>query len=183
MDEIARTARVSRPLLYKMFGTKADLLKVVQERELARFHDHFSSTLRLEGPAGPLMVERLVQGVEMALSDEFAVSMLDYDQLKSDPLSEPEMWLAAEGRFWLPLFGYAKERGELRDEVDPQEALRWLLFLLEMILRRFHEFFGSTEALRRFIEVYIVPALVKTDVVRRPAVDGTKSSSHDSRRQ
>jgi AcrR family transcriptional regulator len=162
MEEVARAARVSRPLVYKMFGTKADLLKVLQERELERYHDHFVSTLRLEGPAGPLMIERLVQGVELALADEFAISMIDYDQLKSDPSSEPELWLDAEGRFWFPLFDYAKARGELRDGVDPHDALRWLLFLLEMILRKFEAFFGTTEALRRYVSVYIVPALVTT---------------------
>ena len=179
MGDIAAAAGLQRPNLYRYFANKEALLLAVLMRETRAVHDERRGRLRLVGPVGPLLVESLVSGQELARGDElirFAMSgeaaRLTADLVRSDTLLFDE-----EKAYWEPLLAYGRERDELRLDLGDDEIIRW--FFVNQFLMFSHQELFPAEAVRAQVERFIVPAVLAGS--NSPSVTAGAGSTRRSR--
>jgi AcrR family transcriptional regulator len=160
MGDIAVAAGLQRPNLYRYFPNKEAVVLEVLMRETRAVHAERRARVRLTGPVGPLLVESLVSGQELARTDElirFAMSG-EAAQLTADLVRSETLLFDEEKVYWEPLLAYGRERGELRDDVTDDEIIRW--FFVSQFFMFSHEDFFPAEAVRAQVERFVVPAVL-----------------------
>jgi AcrR family transcriptional regulator len=160
MGDIAAAAGLQRPNLYRYFPNKEAVVLAALLQETRAVHAERRARLRLTGPVGPLLVESLVAGQELARGDElirFAMSG-EAAQLTADLVRSEALLFDEEKTYWEPLLAYGRERGELRDDLSDDEIIRW--FFVTQFLMFSHEDFFPAEAVRAQIERFVVPAVL-----------------------
>ena len=161
MGDIAAAAGLQRPNLYRYFPNKEAVVLEVLMRETRAVHAQRRARLRLTGPIGPLLVESLVSGQELARTDElirFAMSG-ETAQLTADLVRSETLLFDEEKAYWEPLLAYGRQRGELRDDLSDDEIIRW--FFVSQFLMFSHEDFFPSGAVRAQVERFVVPAVLK----------------------
>lgn len=108
IEEIAKRAAVSKPIVYEHFGGKDGLYEVVVEREIERLLDRITASLDVESPRK--MVEQAADGLLTYIEEErdgFRILVRDaptptearrYDRVISDIASQVEYILVEQFR-------------------------------------------------------------------------------------
>jgi AcrR family transcriptional regulator len=160
MGDIAAAAGLQRPNLYRYFPNKEAVVLEVLMRETRAVHAARRARVRLSGPVGPLLVESLVSGQELARTDElirFAMSG-EAARLTADLVRSETLLFEEEKAYWAPLLAYGRGRGELRDDLTDDEIIRW--FFVSQFLMFSHEDFFPAGAVRTQVERFVVPAVL-----------------------
>ena len=71
----------------------------------------------------------------------------------------PDNIAASNAKYWHQILDRADENGELRQDVNIEEVLNWLLGVQFMFMER-REIFPSVKDVRRYATEFIVPALL-----------------------
>lgn len=175
MGDIAAAAGLQRPNLYRYFAGKEALLLAVLMRETRAVHDERRARLQLTGAVGPLLVESLVSGQELARGDElirFAMSG-EAARLTADLVRSETLLFDEEKVYWEPLLAYGRERGELRDDLGDEEIIRW--FFVSQFLMFSHQELFPPDVVRAQVERFIVPAVL-ADPDSLGVTDGGRST-------
>jgi AcrR family transcriptional regulator len=160
MGDIAAAAGLQRPNLYRYFPNKEAVVLEVLMRETRAVHAERRAGVRLAGPVGPLLVESLVSGQELARNDElirFAMSG-EGARVTADLVRSETLLFDEEKAYWRPLLAYGRERGEVRDDLADDEIIRW--FFVSQFLMFSHEDFFPAEEVRAQVERFVVPAVL-----------------------
>ncbi len=161
MTEIADEARVSRAGLYKHFPDKASLIVAT----LARTDERFwcDATARVSAARG--IGDRVVAAVGFALEHEPGPLLL---RLKAE---EPEAYAATVGvglramvpgmaEFWRPYLEAARDDGEVRADLDIDDAAEWIMrIVLSLVTIPGEGDRSDISRVRRFVEGFLVPSL------------------------
>lgn len=161
MEDIAKEAGIARPALYRYFGGKDDVVLEVMIRHIDQRAAALHQRVKRKGPAGPLIVEALRTGIE---GDGRAISsaMLGDDALHDTAklVAESEQVFQAMSQYWRPYLEHAQDRGELRDGIDLDHAVRWLTFIVFHFLT-VPETVPAEEDLTTYLKHFVVGALVR----------------------
>jgi len=168
MEDIADEAGMQRPHLYRHFSGKDDIVRQVIIDEVRRRGRGLRHRISLRGPVGPLLLESMVDGLELSAADWVTEYMVS-----PDAAHQVERIIAASGGvvdsgwdYWGPLIAYGRGRGEIRDDLDDTEIVRWFISLTFMLLQNpglFADFGGPAH----YLEQFVIPAILK-----RPTVTG-----------
>src|ERR1700758_1288761 len=162
MEDIADEAGMQRPHLYRHFSGKDDIVRQVIVDEVRRRGRDLRRRISLRGPVGPLLLESIVDGLELSAADWVTEYMVS-----PEAAHDVERIIAAPGGvvdsgwdYWGPLIAYGRGRGEIRDDLDDAEIVRWFISLTFMLLQNpdlFTDFGGS----RHYLELFVVPAVLR----------------------
>jgi len=161
LNAVASRLGLTTMAVYRYFPNKEAVVLEVLMRETRAVHAERRARVRLSGPVGPLLVESLVSGQELARTDElirFAMSG-ETAQLTADLVRSETLLFNEEKAYWEPLLAYGREREELRDDLSDEEIVRW--FFVSQFLMFSHEDFFPPEAVRAQVERFVVPAVLK----------------------
>jgi AcrR family transcriptional regulator len=181
MEDIADEAGMQRPHLYRHFSGKDDIVRQVIVDEVRRRGRDLRRRISLRGPVGPLLLESIVDGLELSAADWVTEYMAS-----PEAAHDVERIIAAPGGvvdsgwdYWGPLIAYGRGRGEIRDDLDDAEIVRWFISLTFMLLQNpdlFTDFGGS----RHYLELFVVPAVLKRPVEHGEQGDPATSSTSRS---
>lgn len=161
MEDIAREAGVARPALYRYFDSKEALLLDVMVRHIQERAAELHRRVKRRGRAAPLIVEALRTGIADADVKAISATMLGDDVLHDTArlVADSDDVFHAMSAYWRPYLEYAKQRGELRDGVDLDQAVRWLTFIVFHFLT-VPETVPPLDELPTYLRTFVVNALV-----------------------
>jgi AcrR family transcriptional regulator len=160
MNDVAREAGVSRGSVYRYFADREALVQAVLERTSER---HIAL-------AEPAIRRRRSLAAKVAEAAAFIRLNIDHELslgLRARP-DEPELAalrLAQAGRtldrwvsFWVPYLAEARERGEVRRDLDLREAAEWIMRILISLVTVPSVTFDleNPEQVRRYVEDHLV---------------------------
>jgi AcrR family transcriptional regulator len=162
MTEIAADAGVSRALLYQHFPDKASLVVAA----LARTDEAFWADAHLRVSAAEGLAAQVTEAVRLSRSREAGVLLL---QLKDD---EPETFAATVGSglrqmmpamavFWHGYLEAARDRGEVRADLDVGRAAEWIMRLVLSLVTVPGDTVDADDpaSVRAFLDAFLVPSL------------------------
>jgi AcrR family transcriptional regulator len=163
MDDIADEVGMQRPHLYRYFSGKDDIVRQVIVDEVRRRGRDLRSRISLRGPVGPLLLKSIVDGLELSAADEVTRYMVS-----PEAAHDVERIIAAPGGvvdsgwdYWGPLIAYGRGRGEIRDDLDDTEIVRWFVSLTFMLLQN-PSLFADIGGAGRYVERFVIPAVLKS---------------------
>lgn len=161
MEDIAREAAMPRPALYRWFDSKRDVQTAVMVRHIRRRAAELHAAVPRRGRAGPLILRALLAGTVEPPGDHVSESVLGLDTVHDTAqlVAESPAIFAAMREYWEPYLAYAARRGELRDGVVPDDAVRWLTMIVFYLLA-LPEVAPPRERLADYLQTYVVDALV-----------------------
>lgn len=163
MEDIAKEAGIARPALYRYYAGKDELVLAVMVRHMHERATQLHARVKLKGPAGPLLVEALRTGIvggrDEAIPDVVLSEEVLHDTAKV--VAESPAVFDAMSLYWRPYLEYAEQRGELRPDVDLDQAVRWLTFIVFHFLT-VPETVPPLDELPIYLRTFVVNALVAT---------------------
>jgi AcrR family transcriptional regulator len=128
LDEVAALAGVARPNLYRYFSSREELVRQVMIAEIRAVNAARWNRISLSGPVGPLILESLVSGHDLAHDYMAHVTLVAEAATISDELmSSDEEIAAAQYEYWGPLLEYGRARREIAPGLSNERIVRWFL--------------------------------------------------------
>jgi AcrR family transcriptional regulator len=128
LDEVAVLAGVARPNLYRYFTSREELVRQVMIAEVRAVNAARWSRITLSGPVGPLILESLVAGHDLANDYMANVTLVaEATAITAALMSEDEQLAAAQYEYWGPLLEYGRVRNEIAVGLSNERIVRWFL--------------------------------------------------------
>jgi AcrR family transcriptional regulator len=163
MGDVARLAGVSRGSVYRYFPDRETLVASVLTRAAERFVRSSEEVVRRRRTLAAQVAEAAVY-IRQHLHDErVTLAPLDpRDTMLAALLTSHlddlvESWV----QFWQPLLVDARERGEIRPELEPRQAAEWIvrMMLSFAVMPSVVIDLDDPIAVRRFVQDHIVRGL------------------------
>jgi AcrR family transcriptional regulator len=163
MEDVARTAGMSRATVYRYFENRDALLLGVASRQASSLATEAISYLQQFSTISDWLVEGLLFTLrEMPKRPVFASLVTSLDSRASGSLLLGSTGLIQIGVNVLgPMFGSAKEQGLLRDNIDPEMLIEWLLRMLWTYLNAPSQVATDEEGMRKLFRMMLIPAVLK----------------------
>lgn len=162
MENVAGLAGVSRGFVYKHFKSKDGLILAM----LVRRAERFNARARTFIEAQPDLTESLVQGIELAVRLAYRDPYfgLLVGSATTDPVNRiegaVEEALRLTGELWRPVLLAARDRGELRPDINIDDLVQWIMYL-ELILLAGRRVLGVDDAEQeRQLRAFFIPAVL-----------------------
>lgn len=162
MDDVAREAGVSRRTVYVHFADRDDLIHGVLARNaaghVAAIAPHIRAHATLAAQAGEAAVR-----VHARSPQAYALGLAERDGESEDAAVRLLRGLAFDAwlHFWSPLVEHARERGEVRADLDTAQATEWIVrAVISLVLVPARSFDpDDPEQVRRFVADHITRGL------------------------
>lgn len=162
MAEVARTAGFSRAWLYRHFPDKESLVGAV----LLRTDETFWRAARERIDAEPTLVAQVVEAVRFARAQAPSELFLGLMETEPDTVTAMlatglRLQLPAMSRFWRPYVEAARDRGEVREDLDVARAAEWIFRMVLSVATIPGESFDADdpEDLAAFFAAHLVRGL------------------------
>lgn len=162
VEDVAATASVSRATVYRYFGDRDELILAVLVRDVDRLLDRVKKRFTPEGPLGAQLVEGILYWLRQVERDE-KLAMMFAPDVTGHTVNIPGAYAAlfARARAALqPALDVARGRGELRADLDLDEAVEWIMRVVISLLTVESPMHRSRQSLAHFLEQFLVPSLV-----------------------
>jgi len=167
MEDVARAAGMSRATVYRYFENRDALLLGVASRQASALAAEAISYLSRYDTISDWMVEGLLFTLrELPRRPVFASLVTSLDSRSSGNLLLGSTGLIQIGVNVLgPVFANAKEQGLLRDEIEPEMLIEWLLRMLWTYLNAPSQVAADEEGMRKLFRMMLIPAVLKDSAV------------------
>jgi len=167
MEDVARAAGMSRATVYRYFENRDALLLGVASRQASSLAADAISYLARFNTISDWLVEGLLFTLrELPSRPVFASLVTSLDSHASGNLFLGSTGLVQIGVNVLrPMFANAKEQGLLRDDVDPEMLVEWLLRVLWTYLNAPSQVATDEEGMRTLFRMMLIPAVLKDSSV------------------
>jgi len=162
MADIANRAGIRRQNLYRYVQSKDELLSQVLIEQVRDVHDARRDSHLLHGPVGPIIVAALRSEHELARDDEL-LKLARSSEVEADTakhLRTDDALFVATCEFWQPVLDYGRERGELRDDIDDHDIIRWF-FLAQYMLIINEAIFRGPDEIDRLLHRMVGAAVLR----------------------
>ena len=163
MEDVARAAGMSRATVYRYFENRDALLLGVASRQAAGLATEAMSYLAQFDNIADWLVEGLIFTLrEIPQRPVFASLVTSLDSRSASSL-----FLGSSGMIQIgvnvlrPMFGTAKQQGHLRDEVDADMLIEWLLRILWTYLNAPSQVATDEDGMRTLFRMMLIPAVLK----------------------
>ena len=163
MEDVARAASMSRATVYRYFENRDALLLGVASRQATSLAAEAINYLARFNTISDWLVEGLLFTLrEIPNRPVFASLVTSLDSRASGSLFLGSTGLVEIGINVLrPMFANAKEQGLLRDDVDPEMLVEWLLRVLWTYLNAPSQVATDEEGMRKLFRMMLIPAVLK----------------------
>jgi AcrR family transcriptional regulator len=163
MEDVARAAGMSRATVYRYFENRDALLLGVASRQASSLASDAINYLAQFNTISDWLVEGLLFTLrELPSRPVFASLVTSLDSRASGNLFLGSTGLVQIGVNVLrPMFANAKEQGLLRDDVDPEMLVEWLLRVLWTYLNAPSQVATDEEGMRKLFRMMLIPAVLK----------------------
>ena len=163
MEDVARAAGMSRATVYRYFENRDALLLGVASRQASALAAEAINYLSRYDTISDWMVEGLLFTLrELPRRPVFASLVTSLDSRSSGNLLLGSTGLIQIGVNVLgPVFANAKEQGLLRDEIEPEMLIEWLLRMLWTYLNAPSQVAADEEGMRKLFRMMLIPAVLK----------------------
>lgn len=161
MGDVARTAGVSRPTLYRYFGDRDELLVSVLALQVRAAGKRVGTILSSRRCLEEKLTEGLGELVERGRRDPVLAGMMRDDRISPSPGVE-HLWQVALGltaEIWSDTLDDAQRRGEMRPDLSVEDACRWLAEVQFMMVQTHDDDRPLGRDAREVIATFIAPAL------------------------
>jgi AcrR family transcriptional regulator len=163
LDEVARAAGVGRTTLYRYVKNRDDLLRQVVLREARQQQEEVEVVTRYHDNLGDSLVDAIVHVMRGRRTRPMnallfgATNEAVIDRINLSPVH----FYAISRQILAPQFERARARGQIREGVTLELATQWVTRLILSLITYPEEFLEDEKALRSFLEMFLVPSLVK----------------------
>ena len=163
MEDVARAAGMSRATVYRYFENRDALLLGVASRQASSLAAEAIRYLSQYSAISDWLVEGLLFTLrELPKRPVFASLVTSLDSGASGSLFLGSTGLIQIGVGVLgPMFANAKAQGLLRDDVDPEMLIEWLLRVLWTYLNAPSQVAADEEGMRKLFRMMLIPAVLK----------------------
>jgi AcrR family transcriptional regulator len=137
MEDIAESAAVSRPTLYRYFGDRDSLIRAIVRSRSSVVASYFQRHIQRYGSLGEQITEGLLWLADQGRRDQFMRALMRPEtielanQLLMDEGGSGESFAA---EVWEPVLSVARDAGHLRSDIDLTRAYHWLTSLNFMLI-------------------------------------------------
>jgi len=159
---VASEVGLSRPNFYRFFRDKAELIAAVVGHESAEINARMQKEVMRLQSFERQIVRSLELTVEIVFSDELWSLLVDPANVPYTAYAasgDPAM-LAANKRYWAPILEKAAANGTLREDLDHEKIMTWLLGIQFLFMER-REIFPTVKEVGEYAQAFVVPALVR----------------------
>ncbi|HET6949652.1 MAG TPA: helix-turn-helix domain-containing protein [Acidimicrobiales bacterium] len=172
MRDVAAEAGLSRGSVYRYYADRDALVAAVLERTA----DRFVAAAAADVDTGRSLADQVAEAavfIRRHLSDEGLTLRLPGDResllaatMSAGSLRLVERWDA----FWLPRLAAARDRGEVRADLDHAQAAEWIvrLMLSFALLPSVAVDLDDADAVRTFVRNHLVPGFAPRPPARSP---------------
>ncbi len=163
MEDVARAAGMSRATVYRYFANRDALLLGVASRQASNLA---AEAIRYLGQFNTIS-DWLVEGLLFTLREipkrpVFAALVTSLDSSAASKLLLGSSGMIQIGVDVLrPMFANAKEQGLLRDDVDIDMLIEWLLRVLWTYLNTPSQVATDEDSMRKLFHMMLIPAVLK----------------------
>ena len=160
LDMVADDAGLPRPHLYRFFKSKAELVSAVIADEVVAINARRWAEVQRLRSFERQVVRSLELAVELIEGDEFWSSLVTPGNVPHTAYAasaDPKINEANEA-YWNQILQRARDKGELREELEVGRVLNWLLGIQFMFMER-REIFPSIKDVGSYAAEFVVPAL------------------------
>ncbi|MCF8601976.1 TetR/AcrR family transcriptional regulator [Gordonia sp. HY442] len=184
MDDIGREAGVSRPTVYRYFDGRDALISALIERRSRLLFVKARKFLVDQPTFADQLVEGLIFLVDRGRQDPMIRVLVSPEHMQ---LAEPLVGSSGlaerlTSEMWSPVLERARERGEIRNDVDPAKMAEWIALLQFILVGRLDFDRPDDPSHRTMLRTFVLPAFLpsaqSTDTQHddaKPA--GTKSAA------
>ena len=167
MEDVARAAGMSRATVYRYFENRDALLLGVASRQASSLAADAINYLARFNTISDWLVEGLLFTLrELPNRPVFASLVTSLDSRASGNLFLGSTGLVQIGVNVLrPMFANAKAQGLLREDVDPEMLVEWLLRVLWTYLNAPSQVATDEEGMRTLFRMMLIPAVLKDSSV------------------
>lgn len=160
IEDIASTAGVSRPTVYKHFPGKPQIVDHISLAEMSKVHQALRQRMTRQSSFADTVTEALLISVQAAHDNPYVRRFVQELELSSRSHAPSSPFQVGARARWTPLLDRARAAGELADDVTVDQIVSWLS-LSQMMLLATIEQLGIDEAgLRHFIRRFVVEPLL-----------------------
>ncbi len=161
IEDVADAVGISRAYFYQYFKNREALVDAVLARQLRRIVDDIGPAIWNAKSFGEALTEGAVKIVRACRQNDVFMDILRRTgDAKISQLSFRTAGFEAEIEFrlWQPILNTARQRGEIRPDLnDDEEILGWLRSILLLLLLK-NEI--SSDEVRRIFRRLVVPGLI-----------------------
>ncbi len=160
LGEIAKTAQVSRPTVYRYFGGKSEIVETISELESVKVKSEVKRRLRRMSDFEEALTEALVLIVRIAAKNVYVQRLLadpDYAPETIDPRSR---YHEMQKNWWGSFLTNAMERGDIASDLDIDEIVGWLTAGMRILLLRIGQVGETGQDFRRYVKRFVVYPLI-----------------------
>jgi AcrR family transcriptional regulator len=163
MEDVARAAGMSRATVYRYFENRDALLLGVASRQASALASEAIDYLSRFDTISDWLVEGLLFTLrEMPNRPVFASLVTSLDSRASGSLLLGSTGLVQIGVNVLqPMFANAEAQGLLRDDIDPEMLIEWLLRMLWTYLNAPSQVATDEDGMRMLFRMMLIPAVLK----------------------
>jgi AcrR family transcriptional regulator len=165
MEDVARAAGMSRATVYRYFENRDALLLGVASRQASALAAEAINYLGQFNTISDWMVEGLLFTLRELPHRPVFASLVTVTSLDSS--ASGNLFLGSTGLVQIgvnvlqPIFANAKAQGLLRDDVDPEMLVEWLLRVLWTYLNAPSQVATDEEGMRKLFRMMLIPAVLK----------------------
>jgi AcrR family transcriptional regulator len=163
VEDVAQAAGVSRATLYRHFKSRDDLLAAVVVREAGRLAAEAAVSIQRFDDVGSWIVEGMLLCLREIPRRPLLAMLFAPEEVgaASRLVLTSERLLAIGADFLRPMFGFARERGLLREGVRIEVLMEWVLRILMSYLTVPSRLAQTDAELRHLLRAMILPAVLK----------------------
>ena len=181
VEDVAQAAGVSRATLYRHFKSRDDLLVAVIVREAARLAAEAEIHLRRFDDVGAWIVEGMLLCLREIPRRPLLAMLFAPEEVgvASRLVLTSERLLEIGADILRPMFEPARRRGLLRESVEIEALIEWVLRILMSYLTVPSRRAGTDAELRHLLRVMILPAVLESSAARPNSETALTEESRD----
>jgi AcrR family transcriptional regulator len=159
MDDIAKMAGVSRPTVYRHFDDRDTLILAVVMKRSRMLIDRAQKYMQKLGSFEEQLVEGVLFLVDKGRKDPFVSLLVSPESmnLANQILGAGTAAVELSYELWEPILTAARDRGELRADLDFQAIATWLTYLILLLVGR-SDIESDVAAQREMLHTFVAPA-------------------------
>ena len=158
--DIAEAAQYSRPIIYKHFNDKADIVDSVCLKEMQLLQRKLNVRVKRDQPFADQLVDAILEAVLIARNNIYIKRFME----------DREAWVRSQTQAgivhvwvrdrWSAFFKRGQALGILASDIDINESVTWISMVQSLLLIRFASEEIDREATRHFVERFVVRPLL-----------------------
>lgn len=171
VEDVAARARVSRATVYRYFDGRDDLILGVLMRDVNRFLGRLGKRLERGADFPTAVIDGVVFTLGTVRTDPHLAMLFAPEAagVTSSIAGASEALFAANAAFLRPLLTRARDNGQLRPGVDPDEAAEWILRTILSLLTVRGPVNRTDAAARRYLSTFLLPSLAASPPAAKPS--------------